>query len=128
MPLKLVPPNPSRRAPNYRVRGTYLRVRVDRSTETSDKWKAQAFLKRLKDAIERGAFAAKPSLTLAGAIISYIQGGGENRFFEPILHHFGDATIADIDQAAIDAGRAPRREREIANLYPATCCNAARWR
>ena len=101
------PAGSASRTPNYRVRGTYLGVEVDRSTETHDQRKAQAFLGRLKDAIERGAFSSKQAMTLAAAVTSYIQAGGENRFFGRILLHFGKlATVDAIDQAAIDAGAA----------------------
>lgn len=107
MSLTLVPPNVARRRPYYRVRGTYLGVRVDRSTETSDKTKARQFLKGLETAIERGAFSERPQLTLAAAITSYVQAGGENRFLAPILKHFGKGALAaDIDQASADAAAA----------------------
>lgn len=103
MPLKLVPPTPGRSS-YYRVRGTYLGRRVDRSTEARDQATARRFLSALEAAIERGAFADKPALTLAAAITSYVQAGGESRFLEPILRHFGrGATAAEIDQAAADA-------------------------
>ena len=103
MPLSLIPPTPGR-SPNYRVRGTYLGIRMDRSAETSDKATAKRFLAGLKAAIERGSFAEKPALTIAAAITSYVQSGGEGRFLAPILRHFGKgATVADVDQAAADA-------------------------
>jgi integrase len=106
MPLKLVAPKPGR-TPNYRVRGTYLGIRMDRSTETSDKTAARKFFAGIKSAVERGAFAEKPALTLAAAITSYVQGGGDNRFLEPILRHFGQGARADeVDQSAADAGAA----------------------
>jgi hypothetical protein len=40
MPIKLIPPKAGRSS-NFRVRGTYLGIAVDRSTETSDKAKAR---------------------------------------------------------------------------------------
>lgn len=106
MPLKLVPPSPGR-TPNYRVRGTYLGVRVDRSCETGDKTAARQFFNKLKAAVERGAFAEKEPLTVAAAITSYVQGGGDTRFLEPILKHFGKgALVRDLDQAAFDGAAA----------------------
>jgi integrase len=103
MPLSLVPPKPGR-TPKYRIRGTYLGIRVDRSAETRDKAKARRLLSAIEAAIERGAFAQKPALTLAAAITSYVQGGGESRFLGPILRYFGKgATVNEIDQAAADA-------------------------
>ena len=104
MPLTLVPPNLARRAPNYRLRGTYLGVRVDRSLETSDKRKAAALKKQIESAIERGAFASKPPLTFAKAATSYMQAGGERRFLAPILRHFKETAVETITQDEIDAG------------------------
>jgi len=106
MPLKLFPPDPERRYPNYRLRGTYLGVRVDKSTETADKRKADAFKKRTEAAIERGQFATKEPLSFAAAVDSYLNAGGEDRFMEPIVRYFMATRIAaaDIDQAAVDAG------------------------
>lgn len=103
MPLTLVPPRPSR-TPNYRVRGMYLGIRVDRSTETRDEATAKRFLKALKEQIERGSFSERPAMTLAVAVTSYVQGGGEARFLEPILQYFGRGAVAsEIDQASADA-------------------------
>ncbi len=103
MPLTLVPPKPGR-TPNYRIRGTYLGIRVDRSTETSDRVKAKRMLAAVQAAIERGAFAQKPALSLAAAITSYVQAGGESRFLGPILRHFGKgATAEEIGQTEADA-------------------------
>lgn len=103
MPLTLVPPKPSR-TPNYRIRGTYLGVRVDRSCETGDKTKARRLLAAIIAAIERGAFAQKPPMSLAAAITSYVQAGGESRFLGPLLRYFGKgATAGEIDQVAADA-------------------------
>lgn len=102
MPLTLVPPKPGR-TPNYRIRGIYLGVRVDRSAETRDRAKAQKLLAAIEAAIERGAFAPKPTLTLAAAITAYVKAGGEDRFLAPILCHFGKgATVEEIDQIAAD--------------------------
>lgn len=110
MPLTLVPPKAGR-TPNYRVRGKYLGVRVDRSTETGDKTKARQFYAALKAAIERGAFAEKSVMTIAAAMTAYVQTGGENRFLGPILRYFGKgATVDSIDQVAADAA--------ATSLYP----------
>jgi integrase len=106
MPLTLVPPKAGR-TPNYRIRGTYLGIRVDRSAETRDKTKARKLLAAIEAAIERGAFAQKPALTLAAAVTAYVQAGGESRFLGPILRHFGKgATVEEVDQVAADAAAA----------------------
>lgn len=110
MPLKLVPPNPARRSPNYRIRGTHLGVRVDRSSGFSEQRKAQAILIRIKAEIESGALAPAPRVPtargLASAVTSYIQAGGEARFLTPILEHFGPGASVEIDQAMADAAAA----------------------
>lgn len=103
MPLSLVAPKPGR-TPNYRIRGTYLGIRVDRSAETGEKAKANKLLAAIIAAIERGAFAQKPAMTLAAAVTSYVQAGGEGRFLEPILRFFGEGAAAgEIGQAEADA-------------------------
>jgi hypothetical protein len=103
MPLSLVSPKPGR-TPNYRIRGTYLGVRLDRSAETRNKTKARKLLAAIEAAIERGAFAQKPALTLAAAVTAYVQAGGESRFLGPILRYFGKgATVVEIDQVAADS-------------------------
>lgn len=104
MPLKLVPPNPARRQPNYRIRGTYLGQSVDRSAETADKRKAEAAKKRIEAAIECGQFAAKAPLSFSAAALSYVQSGGEQRFLEPVVRYFGATAVESIDQATVDAG------------------------
>ena len=104
MPLKLIPPNPARRSPNYRVRGTYLGHYIDRSTETGDRRKAQAFLGRVKHAIERGHLSAAAPLSFAEAAKAYMQAGGEKRFLAPAISYFAMTPAAEIDQAMLDAG------------------------
>ena len=111
MPLKLVPPDPARRRPFYRVRGTHLGVAVDRSTETADKRAAQRLLNGWRDQIERGEIAGKQELTFRAACLSYCQAGGEPKFIAKIDKRVGPNVPArDMDQAFVDL---------IANeLYP----------
>lgn len=109
MPLYLTPPKAGR-TPFYRVRGTYLGVRVDRSAETGDRRTAQAFLGRIRDAIERNAYAPKPRLTFAAAATAYMQADGESRFLAPILRQIGLLAAEDISQADVDGC--------AAKLYP----------
>jgi hypothetical protein len=101
MPLKLVPPR-SGKSPNFTIRGTYLKQHVNRSAGTGDKAKAKQLLRKIERDIERGAFSDKPGPTFAGAAIAYMRAGGDNRFVAPLLKHFRETPLADIDQAAID--------------------------
>ena len=63
MPLKLIPPRPGK-TPNYTVRGTYLRVYVERTAGTPEKKLAGQVLKGIERAIERGEYAATPKPVL----------------------------------------------------------------
>ena len=122
MPLKLKPPRPGK-TPFYYVRGTYLGIRLDRSTQTSEARAATVIFKRWKSEIERGEYrhavpeprpmSVKP--TFASAALAYIQAGGERAFLSPIIEMTGEASlrdmpIADIDQMTVD--------RAAAALYP----------
>lgn len=119
MPLKLYPPDAKAKRPNWRIRGTYLGVSVERSTGTSEKRLAIKALAKIKDEIERGAFATPGVATFASAAALYMRNGGETRFMEPLLLHFGEKPLPAIDQQAIDAA--------AASIYP-TATNATRNR
>lgn len=103
MPLKLVPPRKGK-SPYFTVRGTYLGVYVDRSTKLTERRKAAKLLKTWREDIERGEFSRPGDPTFLSASIAYMKGGGERRFLEPIIEHFGEKLLARIDQAAIDTG------------------------
>lgn len=103
MPLKLIPPTPGRNQV-YRVRGTYRKIYVDRTTETAIKAKAEKELKVIEGKIERGEFSSEPELTFADAALSYINAGGQKNFVKPITDYFGPRKIASkITQAVVDA-------------------------
>lgn len=102
MPLKLVPPRKGA-SPFYRVRGTYLGRYVDRSTKCPDRATAQKALNAWRREIERGEFAEKGEPTFASAALRYINAGGDRRFLEPIVDHFGPRTLLrEVTQEAID--------------------------
>lgn len=110
MPLKLHPPRGAKN-PSYTIRGTYLGVSVYRSARTADRATAKKELRRIEREIERGRYAQGAQPTFAGAVVTYLQAGGDDRFVKPLLLHFRETPLADIDQAAIDAAAAA--------LYPA---------
>jgi integrase len=114
MPLKLIPPRPGK-TPNYTVRGTYLRVYVERTAGTPEKKLAGQVLKGIERAIERGEYAAtpKPVLeatrppTFADAALAYLRAGGEAKYLSDIIeltgaHALRDKLLTEIDQIAID--------------------------
>lgn len=105
MPLTLVPPSP-KRSPNWRVRGTYLGVYVDRSAGTGEKRLASLFLANIKGQIERGELqrgAASAPMTFAAAAFIYMKSGGEARFMEPLLLRIGEKAVTAINQATVNA-------------------------
>jgi integrase len=106
MPLKLR----KHKSPYWSIRGTYLGHYVDRSTGTGEKALATKHLKELKAEIERGAFKKKDAVGFGAAAAAYINAGGENRYLAPLIEHFKDTPLAEIDQVAID--------NAAAALYP----------
>jgi integrase len=102
MPLTFVPPKPGR-TPYWRVRGTYLGIRVDRSTKTGERKVAFKLLAAWKDDIERGCYARPGDPTFAAAALTYMQAGGERRFVGKLLDRFGERLLASISQADVDA-------------------------
>jgi hypothetical protein len=90
----------------WTARGTYLGVKIDRSTGACDKGEAQAILAKIQNEIfERasGRIPEKEGPSFAQAVISYVKLGGERRFLEPLLKYFGEVPIDTIDQTAINA-------------------------
>lgn len=105
MPLKLVPPAEGR-SPNWRIRGTYLGVYVDRSAGSGERRVAAQFLASLKARIERGELQrrdAPPALTFAAAAVIYMKSGGERRFLEPLLVRIADKPLDEINQGLINS-------------------------
>lgn len=102
MPLKL-----TRRSAtsNYYIRGTVAGCAVYESTHTSDRRAAEAILIRTeKKLLDRAAYGNKATATFVEAATNYIEAGGETRFLEPILRHFGpEHKLKDINNAAVNA-------------------------
>ena len=89
----------------WTARGTYCGVKVDRSTGVTDKRQAEAILAKIqKEIFERasGRVQEKAGITFAEAVISYVELGGEKRYLEPLLNHFGELPIEQFDQVAIN--------------------------
>jgi len=102
MPLRLVPPSTQRRTPFYSVRGTYLGHYVNRSLKTREKSLAKKLIKQIERDIECGAIDAGGALGFAEAASAYMKAGGERNYLAPIIEHFRNTPIAQIDQVAID--------------------------
>ncbi len=110
MPLKLIAPREGR-SKNWRVRGTYLGVYLDRSTETADRRVAARLLAGWREQIERGEISGRAELTFDQAAVSYMQAGGDIRFAKKITDYVGTKKAAvEIGQAYVD--------QMAADLYP----------
>jgi len=117
VPLWLEDPRKGK-TPYYRVRGRYLGVEVDRSTETDRRVAANRILNLWRGQIERGEYvdpkgaadAAAPAaggLTFLDAALAYMQAGGERKRLGPIIEMTGEfalrgVPVTEIDQVMID--------------------------
>lgn len=104
--LKLIPPRAGR-SPNWTIRGTHLRTKVDQTAGTPDQKLARKELRRIERQIECGRFSEpepeqKRELDFLTAAISYLEAGGEGRFIGPLRDHFRETPLSSIDQAAVD--------------------------
>lgn len=105
MPLKLIPPRKGK-TPNWSIRGTYLKVYVDRSCGTDRKAVARKIIAELKGKIERGEYPEKvpaPTAdTFISAAVEYMKAGRERDNMARLINYFGETPLSAIDQAAID--------------------------
>lgn len=107
MPLKLQEPRAGK-TKNFSIRGTYLGISVDKSAGTPKRSVAAAELRRLEGAIERREYAPQKAasdreqLTFVAAAVKYMDAGRRRKYVARLIRHFGETSIADIDQAAID--------------------------
>ena len=98
MPLKITKRNGS---PYWQITGSLCGERVRESTGTADKREAE--LKRLE--LEQAILSKRKrtaDYTLADAILSYIENGGETKFLGPINEHLGRYRLSEINQEIID--------------------------
>jgi integrase len=113
MPLYLRPPRKGK-SPNWEIRGSYLDVPVDRSTGTTKKSVAEQQLKKLEGQIERGEYPSKPinsdAPTFLSAAVGYMRAGRRRKYIAPLIKHFRETPLAEIDRTAIEAA--------VAAIYP----------
>ena len=91
------------KSPNFYIRGTFLGVSVDESTGTDKRQIAKKLLERKEqELIALKTRSDSSDHTFSAAVISYIENGGERRFLNPLVTHFGDTILGKIDQTAVD--------------------------
>jgi integrase len=106
--LTLRPPRPGK-TPNFEIRGSYLGFRVEVSSGTHKRSVALKQLKLIEECIEEhGQYPApkpKPHSgepTFLSAAVAYMQAGGRRKYVAPLIKHFGETPLKEIDQDAID--------------------------
>jgi integrase len=104
---------------NWRIRGTLFGRKLEESTETADKVQAEILLNAriaeiTRHHVQGAVLGRRPAPTFAGAVVTYVENGGERRFLVPLLKIFGERPIDEILQDDIDdaarrllPGRAP---------------------
>jgi integrase len=87
------------------MRGTVAGQSIFESTGTAQKDIADRVRIRTEAALlDRATLGPKATATFGEAALNYLNSGGEGRFLEPVLLHFGpDAKLQDIDNAAVAA-------------------------
>ncbi len=60
-------------------------------------------LQKWQREIEAGEFAIPGEATFASAAVGYMKAGGERRFLAPLIEHFQNRPLSQIDQQTIDA-------------------------
>jgi integrase len=134
MPLKIVVNRKKTKGKNLYIRGSYLGVAVDQSSGTDRHAVARAIQKRIEGEIERGEHRSqKPpesdrrQPTFLSAAVAYMEAGKSRRYIKPLVEHFGETPLAQIDQAAIDNAAMtlyPRVSNATRNAYVHTPVSA----
>jgi integrase len=133
VPLKLRSPRAGK-TPNYEIRGTYLGIRVEVSSGTHKRPLANRQLHKIAECIEQhGQYPApepKPSSgepTFLSAANAYMQAGGPRRYIAPLIRHFREKPLSEIDQESIDGaarGMYPHVTPATQNCYVYTPISA----
>src|SRR5262245_15436909 len=102
MPLRLVR---RPKSPNWIIRGTLRRIRIEESTGISDKRIAEEIrARREAEILAQSIYGHRATANFAEAALSYLENGGSRRFLEPVLRLFGTIALARIDQDVLDRG------------------------
>jgi integrase len=102
MPLRLAPPRKGY-SPNWTVRGTYLGVRVNRTSGSPKRAVAKQLRDTIEADIERGQRPGVAIVGFADAALAYVKATGNRRYVMKLAEHFGATAVTAVDQAAIDA-------------------------
>ena len=102
MPLRLVR---RPKSPNWIIRGTLRGIRIEESTGTDNKGSPKKSAPSARaEILAQSVYGRRATATFAEAALSYLENGGNKRFLEKVIEHFGTTPLAKIDQDAIDEG------------------------
>lgn len=91
------------KSPNWVLRGTIRRIRVEESTGTNNKKIAEEIrAKREAELLAESIYGRRATATFAQAALSYLNRSGSRRFLHRIIAHFGTTPLGRLDQDAID--------------------------
>jgi integrase len=101
MPLKVIRRHGS---PNWYIRGSVRGVDVDESAKTDSREQAEAFkAKREWEIVNRELGGNRSATPFVEAAVAYMESGGERRFVNRLLDHFGATPLSQIQQAEVEA-------------------------
>jgi integrase len=132
MPIRLVR---RPKSPNWVMRGTVRRIRIEESTGTSDRRLAEEIrAKREAELLTQSVYGRRATATFAEAALIYLRNGGNKRYLGKVIQYFGTTPLARIDQDAIDEGArkvypraaGPTRNRQFFTPVSAVLKHAAR--
>jgi integrase len=93
------------KSPHWIVRGTLRGIRVEESSGTDNKKAAEEIrAKREAEILTESIYGRRATATFAEAALSYLENGGNRRFLNKAVQHFGITSLTKIDQDAIDRG------------------------
>jgi integrase len=91
-------------SPFWYMRGSVRGQPVDESTKTDNREQAEAIkAKREWEIVNRQISGNRSAATFIEAAVSYMDGGGEARFVQPLLDHFKSTPLSQIRQAEVEA-------------------------
>ena len=100
MPLKLIR---RRGRANWFIHGTVRGIAVREGTKTDNREAAEAIrAKREWEILQRSVHGAQATATFLEAAVSYMEGGGEEKYLALLIDRIGAIPLAKIDQDFVD--------------------------
>jgi integrase len=96
------------KSPYWIIRGTLRGQSIEETTGDTDKKRAEERrAKREAEILTESVYGKQATVTFASAVWDYLEhGAGNKRFVKPLVDHFGNTPLRQIDQHAIDVAAA----------------------